>query len=210
MGKLYTILITLFLAITPFAPPHALAAEFNFFQDIRKGMPEESLKRLGAKPCAGGLCMDTMVGGKTWDGRYYIKNGHLNAVILEGTSTNSLGLDMAIKETHLIPVYVEIDGKTFEIAAELRAGKSPREAMQALMEFFQKAGSPSRMQSGYTDKATLDLLVKSGLSFAETYSVAPDAPIVLTLLFSKKMRVLCSTAAILHSPEILPFAKGEK
>lgn len=210
MKKTYTILVTLFWAIMAFIPPRALAGEFNFFQDIHKDMPEESLKRLGAKACADGLCMDTVVGGKTWNGRYYIKDGRLNAVILEGTSADSMALDMAIKETQLIPVYVEIDGKTFEVAAELRAGKSPGEAMQALMEFFQKAGSPNRMQSGYTDKATLALLVKSGRPFAETYSVAPDAPIVLTLLFSKKMRVLCSTAAILHSPEMLPFAKGEK
>ena len=210
MWKPHIILGIFLSAILAFASPRALAGEFDFFRDIHRGMPEAALARLGAKPCADGLCMDTVIGGKTWDGRYYIKNGQLDAVILDGTAADGPALDIAIKETTLIPVYVEIDGKTFEIAAELRAGKSPREAMEALMTFFREAGGPKRMQTGYTDKATLDLLVKSGRPFAETYSVAPQAPIVLTLLASKKMRVLCSTAALLHSPEMLPFAKGEK
>lgn len=209
MGKQH-VLVSVFLVMMIFILPAAQAREFDFFQDIYKGMPDAVLRQLGAKSCADGLCMDTVIGGKHWDGRYYMENGQLEVVILEGTAADGLALDLAIKESTLIPVYVEIDGKTFEIAAELRAGKSPREAMQALMMFFQKAGSPKRMQTGYTDKGTLDVLVKSGKAFAETYSVAPDAPIILTLLVSKKMRVLSSTAAILHSPEILPLVRGEK
>ena len=196
--------------MTVFALPDAKAGGFDFFQDIHKGMPDAALRALGAKPCVDALCMHTVIGGKKWDGRYHMKDGRLEAVILEGTAADGMALDLAIKESTLIPVYVEIDGKTFEIAAELRAGKSPKEAMQALMAFFQKAGEPKRMQTGYTNKAALDMLVKSGKPFAETYSVAPDAPIIVTLLVSKKMRVLSSTAAILHSPEMLPLARGEK
>ena len=182
------------LLLFAFAHPAPAGANADFFNDVRYGMTREDLLDLGASVNGENARMQTVIGQKTWDGLYFLQNGTLSVVFLKGAEEFGPSLDAALRDHALLPVYLEIDGNVFELAARLRNGDSAVEAMNALVAFLHEAGNAKRLRTGYAGEATLATLVKTGLSFLETRTADPQAKLVITEGRGDRLRMLVCPA----------------